>query len=67
MFKVTNRDRYPQSTFLEADKIRPSVEVDGAVYLLVGYEDGQCVMVNKALVDHDQRCYQQGAPRLHVY
>lgn len=37
---ITNRDRYPGSTFLSAAEIKPFVEVDSNIYLLVGYEDG---------------------------
>lgn len=37
---ITNRDRYPGSEFVAAEQIKPFVEIDGTIYLLVGYEDG---------------------------
>lgn len=40
MFEVSNRNRYPGSDFIDPEEIKPFVEVEGSVFLLVGYEDG---------------------------
>lgn len=39
-FTIINQNRYPGSEFVEPEEIKPFVEVEGSVFLLVGYEDG---------------------------